>query len=135
MTMLPPLEAADVKLLLELAFVAAGRGAVDDTDALAAGLLASRPHLAGPSVARALARMNRGQHDEAVALLERTLPTDASERAQHQAFLGLALQLGGRSAESRRVLQAVADHPDAGIARAMLGRPALTPAAAAGAPP
>jgi hypothetical protein len=114
----------DLQLLQDLAFVAAGRGAVADTDAIASGLQALRPNLAGPAIAQALARLNAGRADEAVQCLSGELPgADGHEQALQQSFLGLALQLAGRAAESQRVLQAVAGHPAAGLARAMLGRP------------
>jgi hypothetical protein len=115
--------ADDVRLLLDLCFVAAGRAAVDDTDAMAEGLLALRPGLEGPELARALARLNAGQADEAVTLLRARRPTSADARPLHDAVLGLALQLAGRSGESRRVLEQAASMPGAGLARALLGLP------------
>lgn len=117
-------EPRDLQLLQDLAFVAAGRGSVADTDAIAVGLQALRPAQAGPAIAQALARLNAGRADEAVQCLCRELPgADGHEQALQQSFLGLALQLAGRAADSQRVLQAVAGHPAAGLARAMLGRP------------
>lgn len=119
----PDFGAADLQLLQDLAFVAAGGAFVADTDAIAAGLAQLRPGSAGPLIAQALARLNAGRADEAVACLQRELPgADGHEQALQQSFLGLALQLAGRQAESRRVLQAVAGHPAAGVARAMLGQ-------------
>ena len=119
-----PFDADDLRLLQDLALIAAGRGAVAEADAIAEGLTLLRPTLAGPRIARALARLNAGLAEEAVSCLR--LPPaagDADEQALHRAFLGLALQLAGRSAESRRVLEAVAAEPAAGLARAMLGTP------------
>lgn len=119
----PDFGAADMQLLQDLAFVAAGGAFVADTDAIAAGLAQLRPASAGPLIAQALARLNAGRADEAVACLQRELPgADGHEQALQQSFLGLALQIAGRQAESRRVLQAVAGHPAAGVARAMLGQ-------------
>jgi hypothetical protein len=127
--MTAPFTPADLRLLQDLAFVAAGRGAVAETDAIASGLQALRPTQAGPAIAQALARLNAGQADEAVRCLGRELPgADGHEQALQQSFLGLALQLAGRAADSRRVLQAVAGHPAAGLARAMLGQPDHDPA-------
>lgn len=116
-------ETADVQLLLDLALVAAGRADVARTDALADGLLALRPTLEGPTLARGLARLNAGDADDAVRLLRAHPPRDAAARPLHDSVLGLALQLAGHPAESRRLLQAVAAQPGAGIARAMLGLP------------
>ncbi|HSW06937.1 hypothetical protein [Aquabacterium sp.] len=121
-----PFEAPDLQLLQDLAFVAAGQAAVTEADAIAAGLALLRPAQAGPAVARALARLNAGQADEAVIYLQRELDgADGHEQAVQQSFLGLALQLAGRTRDSQRVLQAVAAHPAAGLARAMLGQPDL----------
>lgn len=120
----PAFAAADLQLLQDLAFVAAGGAYVAEADAIATGLARLRPGAAGPAIARALARLNAGRPDEAVALLQADLPgADAHEQALQQSFLGLALQLAGRQAESRRVLEAASAHPAAGVARAMLGQP------------
>ena len=117
-----PFDPPDLQLLQDLALVAAGQAAVADADAMADGLASLRPGLAGPAIARALARLNAGRADEAVACLQRELAgADGHEQAMQQAFLGLALQMAGRQADSRRVLLAVAGHPAAGLARAMLG--------------
>lgn len=122
----PDFTPADLQLLQDLAFIAAGGAFVADTDALAAGLAQLRPGSAGPDIARALARLNAGRADEAVTCLQGSgepAAADGHEQALRQSFLGLALQLAGRSADSRRVLEAVAAHPAAGVARAMLGQP------------
>lgn len=116
-------EPADVQLLLDLALVAAGLADVASTDALADGLIALRPALEGPTLARGLARLNAGDADDAVRVLRAAPPSDAAARSLHDSVLGLALQLAGHPAESRRLLQAAATHPGAGIARAMLGLP------------
>lgn len=122
----PDFTPADLQLLQDLAFVAAGGAFVADADAIAAGLAQLRPGSAGPDIARALARLNAGRADEAVACLQapagEPAAADGHEQALRQSFLGLALQLAGRQAESRRVLEAVAAHPAAGVARAMLGQ-------------
>lgn len=119
----PAFAASDLQLLQDLALVAAGGAFVADADAIAAGLAQLRPASAGPLIAQALARLNAGRADEAVACLQRELPgADGHEQALQQSFLGLALQLAGRQADSQRVLQAVAGHPAAGVARAMLGQ-------------
>jgi hypothetical protein len=118
-----PFGAQDLQLLQDLALVAAGQAAVADADAIATGLAGLQPGQAGPAIAQALARLNAGCADEAVAVLQRELVgADGHEQAMQQAFLGLALQLAGRQTDSRRVLLAVAGHPAAGLARAMLGQ-------------
>ncbi|AVO50564.1 hypothetical protein C6568_15980 [Melaminivora suipulveris] len=93
-------------------------------------LARARPARAFPHVGRAMAWMNAGRPHEAVQLLERALPgAGAGEDADTvAAFLALALQLDGRSSESRRVLQNLlriapqgADNDGLRLARRMLG--------------
>ena len=118
-----PFDPPDLQLLQDLALVAAGCAAVAEADTLADGVQALRPALAGPAIARALARLNAGRPDDAVVCLQRELPgADGHELAMQHAFLALALHLAGRRADSQRVLGAVAAHPAAGLARAMLGQ-------------
>lgn len=113
---------ADLQLLQDLALVAAGAGAVDDTDAIAAGLQPLQSGRAGPAIARALARLNAGRADDAVVCLQREPAlADDHEQVLQRCFLGLALQLAGRQADSQRLLRSLAAHPAAGLARAMLG--------------
>lgn len=112
----------DLRLLQDLALVAAGRADVAAADAIATGLAPLQPGRAGPALAQALARLNAGRADEAAALLAREPPgLDDHEQAVLSSFHALSLHLAGRQAESLRRLQAVAAHPAAGLARAMLG--------------
>lgn len=112
---------ADVQVLTDLAFVAAGRGAVPAADALAGGLACLRPGTATPGLIVALAHMNAGEPDTAAARLGSCPAADEPERQLLQAFLGLALQLAGRAAQGQRVLQAAAGQPAGRLARTMLG--------------
>lgn len=72
-----------------------------------------------PYVGLAMAYLNCGRAPEAIAALERGLAAVApANRPEVQAFLGLALQVGGRLSESRKALQLAGDVP---MARAMRG--------------
>jgi eukaryotic-like serine/threonine-protein kinase len=86
-----------------------GRGAVDDPmvpvrlveGALSEATDALRPSLLAGSGA---ARYRAGRYDEAIALLEEAERLRSGYRPQIQAFLGMANQASGRSAEARRWL-------------------------------
>ncbi|ARP97268.1 hypothetical protein CAL15_03705 [Bordetella genomosp. 13] len=103
--------------------LAARRGDVARADAIFNALRELRPGRAYPYIGLALARIAAGQAAEAAQLLERAAIDDAAERAQAQAWRGLALQLAGRAAESRKVLHEAATQPDEGgaLARSLLG--------------
>ncbi|SAI69983.1 Flp pilus assembly protein TadD%2C contains TPR repeats [Bordetella ansorpii] len=117
------LDADEARLLTEVGMLAARAGDLARADAIFNGLRAVRPGRAYPYIGLALARIARGRADEAVQLLEHAVLADDAERAQAQAWRGLALQLAGRAAESRKVLQDAAAQPNEGgaLARSLLG--------------
>ncbi len=116
------LDADDARFLAEVGMLAAGAGDVARADVIFGALRELRPGRAYPYLGLALARLAAGRAAEAAQLLERA-PVDTAERGQLQAWHGLALQLAGRGAESRKVLQAAAGRPDEGaaLARRLLG--------------
>ena len=118
------LEADDARFLTEIGMLAAGRGDVPHADAIFEALRRLRPQRAYPLVGLAVARLNAGQAEEAVRLLESVVLTDPEEHAVVRAWCGLALQLAGRSTESRKVLNEAAALPGDGgvLARQMLGQ-------------
>ncbi|WP_198299140.1 hypothetical protein [Bordetella genomosp. 13] len=117
------LDADEARFLAEVGMLAARRGDVARADAIFNALRELRPGRAYPYIGLALARIAAGQAAEAAQLLERAAIDDAAERAQAQAWRGLALQLAGRAAESRKVLHEAATQPDEGgaLARSLLG--------------
>lgn len=117
------LSADDARLLTEVGFLAAASGDVLRAERIFGGLARLRPGRAYPSVGLAVAWMNAGRPADAVLLLEKTQATDPEERATLDAWRGFALQLAGRSSESRRVLDTLAAQDgDAGrLARGLLG--------------
>lgn len=126
------LEADDARFLAEVGMLAAGAGDLKRADAIFGALRLLRPARAYPLVGLAVARLNTGRAADAARLLEDARLDDAEERALVQAWRGLALQLAGRSAESRRLLAETAALPGEGaeLARHMLGLPASGPPAA-----
>jgi tetratricopeptide (TPR) repeat protein len=116
------LDADDLRLLLEIGYVAAGNGYFQEAEAIFRGVAAKRPESTAPSIGRAIAALNRGSAAEAAAILE-TERTRCPQDDLLRAFLGLALKSAGRTAESVALLNAVLDSADptaANLARALL---------------
>lgn len=117
------LEADDARFLTEVGMLAASCGDVRHADTIFNALRRVRPDRAYPLVGLAVARLNAGRAAEAARLLEAADLADPQERAVAHAWRGLALQLAGFGAESRRVLADACALPGEGgaLARQMLG--------------
>ena len=121
------LTSAQVRTLTEIGMLAAGHGLAAEAATIFEALQVLRPQRSFPYIGLALASLNSGHPEEAVRILERdglaACPGDPDLRA----FLGLALKLAQRPAESLRVLEAlVRDMPDAQssrFARSLLAGP------------
>ncbi len=115
----------DIRLLTEVGFLAAALGDIRRAQVIFRALERVRPAAHFPYVGMAAALMNAGKPDEAVRELDRGLKAvvDPQDQAELQAFRGLALQLAGRTSESRRALALAGDVP---LARAMRGERAET---------
>lgn len=119
----------DVHLLTEIGFLASARGDVARAEVIFGALLILRPDRAFAHLGLAIALMNaRRPGDAADQLAAARIPAGA-DADMVQAMHGLALQLDGRQAQSRRVLREVsgragaAGEPSGGIllARKLLG--------------
>lgn len=117
------LEAQEARLLAEVGMLAAEAGDVTRADAIFGALRRVRPDRAYPYIGLVLARLAAGRAGEAVRLLEDADIADPQERGVLHAWRGLALQLVGRSAESRKVLieAAAMSGEGARMARRLLG--------------
>lgn len=117
------LDAQDARLLTEIGMLAAEVGDVARADAIFGALRRVRPDRAYPYIGLVLARLAAGRAGEAVRLLEDAEIADLLERGVLHAWRGLALQLVGRSAESRKVLAEAAAMSGEGarMARRLLG--------------
>lgn len=113
----------EVRLLTEIGFLAAASGDVPRAETIFGLLARIRPDRLFPSLGLAVAWMNAGRAADAAALLEKAACADDEERAWRDAWRGFALQLAGRSAQSRSVLEkAVQEHgTSATFARSLLG--------------
>lgn len=118
-----PLSSDDIRLLTEVGFLAAAAGDVARAETIFDALGRIRPDRLFPSLGLAVAWMNAGRAADAAGLLEKAVCADSDEQASRDAWRGFALQLAGRSAQSRSVLQkAVDEHgANAGFARGLLG--------------
>ncbi|MFC4160052.1 tetratricopeptide repeat protein [Chitinimonas lacunae] len=122
-----PLSSDTIRLLTEIGFAAAGRGLMAEAETIFSGLALLRPEAAFPYIGLAITRLNAGQPDEAVRVLERDGLSRCPGNIEIRVFLGLALRLARRGSESDKILLAVlaeaADHDAARLARALLGSP------------
>lgn len=117
------LDAQDARLLTEIGMLAAEAGDVARADAIFGALRRLRPDRAYPYIGLVLARLAAGRAGEAVRFIEDAEIGDPQERGVLHAWRGLALQMMGRTAESRRVLTEAAAMPGEGahLARRLLG--------------
>lgn len=108
-------DSADVQLLTQLGFVAAGRGDAPLALRIFDALALLRPHRAFAFVGIACALMNAGRANEAVQRLQAVhLPAGAEADMLH-AFQALALQLAGRAGESAHLLRQTAPRRQQGL--------------------
>lgn len=107
-------------MLTEIGFLAAGRGDIPKAEAIFGALRSLRPQRAFAYVGLAVAYLNADRQEEAAQLLWQSLAQvdDPGERADIEAFRGLALQLAGRHSESIKALESAGPHM---IALSMLG--------------
>lgn len=126
------LAAADVRLLTQVGMVGAGAGMASATETLFRGLMALRPQRDFAYIGLASLHLNQRRPDEAARVLEQGLRVMGSkaadsDRAMVQAFLGLALIMGKRTAEAMSLLKALLaesrHEPAQRIARGLMGLP------------
>lgn len=104
--MLP--DPADIQLLTQVGFVAAGRGDAPQALRIFEALAFMRPTRAFAFVGLACALMNAGRAAEAVQRLQAVHLPAGPEADMLQAFQALALQLAGRAGESVHLLRQIA---------------------------
>jgi hypothetical protein len=120
------LDSDELRMLVDIGFIALSRGADRHAEAIFAGVQAVRPGEEAGHLGAALVHLYRGEVDPAVAILRKLPPSDAA-----QTFLGLALSRRGEGDEASRVLNGVvATAPDtafASLARDLLNGKAALP--------
>ena len=95
------------RLLSETGMLAAGMGDQKSTETIFDGLRVLKPKSDLPIVGMALARMNGGDWDQAIALLSKAHLHEHRESEAVNCFLALALHCGGRRQESMRMIEMV----------------------------
>lgn len=107
-----PLQPEEIRLLTEVAFLAAAQGDLDSADSIFDALRRCRPGAHYTYVGMALAQLNRRRHDDALRTLELGLAqADASHASDLQALRALVLHLAGRAAGTRDAARAASGHP------------------------
>lgn len=95
-----------VQNLMEVGYVAAGRGLAPLAERIFAGVEAARPDSPAPAIGRAVAAMNIGEPGEAVELLRASAEKHPDSDVT-KSFLGLALRQAGLNQQSDQLLQDV----------------------------
>ena len=122
----PELSPEQIRLLTEIGMMAAQQGLPAKAEAIFQALRILRPQQPGSYVGLAMVRMNSGLNDEAIRVLERDGLAACPDDPDIRVFLGLALRLAKRAAESERMLDGVLrSHPQeraAILARSLLAQ-------------
>lgn len=98
-----------LKLLMQIGFLASGRGNISEAETIFSGVQARQPESAYPLIGRAVNRMNDLDYDGAIRILigealERNPGNDLAK-----GFLGFALRKAGLDEQSREVCREVVD--------------------------
>ena len=113
------LSSDDVRLLVDIGFMALSHGFVAPAADIFAGIVAARPAQEAGHIGNALVLLHKGEVDAAVTILRRLPPTDSA-----RLFLGLAVSRAGDVPQAREILADIAvvapDTPQAASAQAML---------------
>ena len=99
-------ETSLIKLLMELGYVATGQGLHTEAEVIFTGVRAARPKSEYPLIGLAITKMNAGEYEEAIRLLEEARELNPSNWLS-ASFLGLAFKLKGEQAKSRAILEEV----------------------------
>lgn len=94
----------DVKLLVELGFIALSAGLPAEAEAIFDGVAAARPGQEAGPLGLALTAMACGDLDRAVDILKRLPPSDAA-----MTYLGMAFARRGDNEDARSVLRTVVE--------------------------
>lgn len=98
------LDTNDVKLLVELGFVALSAGLLKEAEVIFTGVKSARPAGEAGPLGLALLRMAQGNLDEAISILKAQRRSVAAKT-----FLGLALARHGDRKQAQKTLQGVID--------------------------
>lgn len=109
----------DVRLLVDIGFIALSAGLNAEARAIFSGVTSARPAQEAGPLGTAMVHLGEGEVDLAVAVLRKLPPSDAA-----LTYLGMALMRRGDTAEARRILgeiaQTAGDTPFGALAREIL---------------
>jgi hypothetical protein len=134
----PILDAAEIRLLAEVGFLAAGLHHLQAPRIFEA-LRLLRPDLSAPLIGLAMHCIESGKAQEAVTILKAGIANGLGERADLQAFLGIALIAAKQTLEAERLLKRLlsrveANAPEMRIAQGLLKQHVVSRAVHAGLP-
>jgi len=115
-----------LQLLMEAGLLAGAYGYFKESAVILEGVRAVRPESEYPYIGMAVTQMNTGKAGDAVDLLRDHALMIRPESDMAKSFLGLALKLDGRAAESEALLKEIAENgietPAVRMAQALLAQ-------------
>lgn len=99
-----------LQLLMEIGYLAAGRGLTGAAERIFTGVQAVRPESSYPAISMAIARINAGDFTTAAQYLLEEVAAGRPDNDLSKAFLGMALHLNGMNHESSQILAEVIDN-------------------------
>jgi hypothetical protein len=113
-----------LKLLMQIGFLASGRGNISEAETIFSGVRAQQPKSAYPLIGKAVNRMNDMDYDGAIRILIGEALAENPESDLAKSFLGFALRKAGLDEQSlevcREVVDAGRDEVAVAMARAIL---------------
>lgn len=98
-----------LKLLMQIGFLASGRGSISEAETIFSGVRARQPKSAYPLIGKAVNRMNDMDYEGAIRILIGEALAENPESDLAKGFLGFALRKAGLDEQSREVCREVVD--------------------------
>ncbi len=96
-----------IQLLMEIGYLASGYGFHKEAHTIFKGVRAARPESEFPFIGMAVVKMNQGESDEAIGILNDYALAKNPESDLVKSFMGLALKLSGENGKSREILMQI----------------------------
>nr|WP_314623032.1 hypothetical protein [uncultured Noviherbaspirillum sp.] len=119
------LSSAEVRLLMEVGFMSCGAGNIKAAESIFSGLHVLRPDEASSFIGLAMARIEAGAAQDAVAMLRGAAGFPFSKNIEYKVFLSISLIAAGQRNEAERELHKLlsefrSDCPERKLAAALL---------------
>jgi len=108
-----------LQLLMQIGFLASGRGNISGAETIFSGVQAQRPESEYPLIGRAVNRLNDLDYEGAIRILISEALEKNPESDLAKGFLGFALRKAGLTGHSREVCREVVDAGRDEVAMAM----------------